>query len=85
VPLYSNPGIDLESQAAGFDRFIPPFRLTDSTAAGANGFMLIGGDGEYEGFSHHYKVLFPIAKFCVTLSNCKLITLSEASVKFSIF
>jgi hypothetical protein len=58
VPLYSNPGIDLESQAAGFDRFIPPFRLTDSTAAGANGFMLIGGDGEYEGFSHHYKVLF---------------------------
>lgn len=58
MPLYSNPGIDLESQAAGFDRFIPPFRLTDSTAAGANGFMLIGGDGEYEGFSHHYKVIF---------------------------
>ncbi|XP_059475298.1 beclin-1-like protein [Neocloeon triangulifer] len=56
VPLCPSPGIDLEAQASGFDRFIPPFRLTDSTAAGTNGFMLVGGDGEYEGFSHHYKV-----------------------------
>jgi len=56
VPLYHSPGIDIESQAVGFDRFIPPFRLTDSAAAGANGFMLVGGDGEYEGFSHHYRV-----------------------------
>ncbi|CAB3360579.1 Hypothetical predicted protein [Cloeon dipterum] len=56
VPLCQSPGIDLEAQAAGFDRFIPPFRLADSTATGTNGFMLVGGDGEYEGFSHHYKV-----------------------------
>jgi hypothetical protein len=56
VPLYQNPGVDLEAQAAGYDRFIPPYRLTDSAATGANGFTVVGGDGEYEGFSHHYRV-----------------------------
>jgi len=37
------------------DRYIPPFRLTES-GNGANGFMLVGDEGETESLSHHMRV-----------------------------
>jgi hypothetical protein len=47
----------LEAQAAGFDHYVAPFRLTDS-GPGANGFMFVGGgnEGDFEGFGHRFKV-----------------------------
>ncbi|XP_071447356.1 beclin-1-like protein [Hetaerina americana] len=55
LPIYPAPDVDLESQAASLDHYIPPFRLTDSSNA-ASGFMLIGDEGEAESLSHHVKV-----------------------------
>lgn len=37
------------------DQYIPAFRLTES-GNGANGFMLVGGEGETESLSHHIRV-----------------------------
>lgn len=45
VPIYANQDIELDSQATSLDNFVPPFRLTDSSANGTNGFMLIS-DGK---------------------------------------
>lgn len=42
VPIYANTtDTELDSQATSLDHFVPPFRLTDSGAAGTNGFMLV--------------------------------------------
>ncbi|XP_063231199.1 beclin-1-like protein isoform X1 [Bacillus rossius redtenbacheri] len=55
LPIHSTPEIDLESQAASLDNFVPAFRLTES-GNGANGFMLVGDDGEQESLSHRMRV-----------------------------
>lgn len=55
VPIHAAPEVDLESQAGSLDRYIPPFRLTES-GNGANGFMLVGDEGETESLSHHMRV-----------------------------
>ena len=56
VPIFSNPEVDLESQAASLDHIVPPFRLIES-GNGSNGFTLVGGEpGETGSLSHHMKV-----------------------------
>ena len=55
VPIHAAPEVDLESQAGSLDRFIPAFRLTES-GNGANGFMLIGVEGETESLSHRMRL-----------------------------
>lgn len=55
LPIHAAPEVDLESQAGSLDRYIPPFRLTES-GNGANGFMLVGDEGETESLSHHMRV-----------------------------
>ncbi|CAG9860021.1 unnamed protein product [Phyllotreta striolata] len=55
LPIYSNPEVDLESQATSFDHYVPPFRLSDS-GNGANGFMLISDENEVDLLSHQFKI-----------------------------
>lgn len=58
VPIFSNPDVDLESQAASLDHIVPAYRLTES-GNGSNGFTLVsGGDVKETGgsLSHHMKV-----------------------------
>lgn len=55
MPIYSNPEVDLESQATSFDHYVPPCRLSDS-GNGANGFMLISDENEVDLLSHQFKV-----------------------------
>ncbi|XP_026478382.1 beclin-1-like protein [Ctenocephalides felis] len=55
LPINVNPEVDLESQAASLDHYVPPFRLHDS-GNGANGFMLISDAGETETLGHFLKV-----------------------------
>ncbi|XP_050504231.1 beclin-1-like protein [Diabrotica virgifera virgifera] len=55
LPIYSNPEVDLESQATSFDHYVPPCRLSDS-GNGANGFMLISDENEVDLISHQFKV-----------------------------
>lgn len=55
VPIYTNPEVDLESQLASLDHYVPAFRLTDSKT-GSNGFMLVDEKGESENLSHQLTV-----------------------------
>ncbi|XP_067007749.1 beclin-1-like protein [Anabrus simplex] len=55
LPIHAAPEVDLESQAGSLDHYIPPFRLTES-GNGANGFMLVGDEGETSSLSHHMRV-----------------------------
>lgn len=56
LPIFSNPEVDLESQAASLDHIVPPFRLVES-GNGSNGFTLVGGEaGETGSLSHHMKL-----------------------------
>ncbi|GLG99595.1 Beclin-1-like protein [Gryllus bimaculatus] len=55
LPIHTTPEVDLEAQAGSFDQYIPPFRLTDS-GNGANGFTVVGEEGETESLSHHMRV-----------------------------
>ncbi|XP_075222072.1 beclin-1-like Atg6 isoform X2 [Lycorma delicatula] len=57
LPIYSNPDVDLESQATSLDHLIPAFRWGES-GNGTNDFTLVGsGNGDSGGtFSHRMKV-----------------------------
>ena len=55
VPIHSNIDVDLESQAASLDHFVPPFCLTES-GNGTNGFMVVSDVIETEAFSHKIRV-----------------------------
>lgn len=55
MPITSNPDVDLESQATSFDHFVNPYRLYDSTN-GANGFMLISDEAEFETMGQQMQV-----------------------------
>lgn len=53
--MFTNPEVDLESQIASLDHYVPAFRLTDSKT-GSNGFMLVDEKGESENLSHQLTV-----------------------------
>lgn len=55
LPIHTAPEVDLEAQAGSFDQYVPPFRLTES-GNGANGFTVVGEEGETESLSHHMRV-----------------------------
>uniref|UniRef100_A0A1B6C7P3 Atg6/beclin coiled-coil domain-containing protein n=1 Tax=Clastoptera arizonana TaxID=38151 RepID=A0A1B6C7P3_9HEMI len=58
MPIFSNPDVDLESQAASLDHIVPAYRFSES-GNGSNGFTLVsGGDMKDTGgsLSHHMKV-----------------------------
>ena len=55
VPIFPNPEVDLESQIASMDHFVPAFRVIDSKN-GSNGFMLIDGKGESQNLSQQVTV-----------------------------
>lgn len=55
LPVFTNPEVDLESQLASLDHYVPAFRLTDSKT-GSNGFMLVDEKGESENLSHQLTV-----------------------------
>lgn len=55
MPIHTHPDVDLESEAVSLDRFTPAFRLTES-GTGANGFTVVGKEGEMNQISHKVKV-----------------------------
>lgn len=56
LPIYSNPDVDLESQATSLDHLIPAFRWGES-GNGTNDFTLVGsGNVDSGSFSHKMKV-----------------------------
>lgn len=71
VPIHSNPEVDLESQTNSLDRFIPPYKLSDS-GNGANGFMLVVDDGEMESLSHKMRVsvVSHLCVMCLYVNYC---------------
>nr|CAD7399962.1 unnamed protein product [Timema cristinae] len=54
MPIHRAPEVDLESQATTLDHYIPAFGLTES-GTGANGFMLVGDQGEQDSLSHRMR------------------------------
>ncbi|XP_310418.6 beclin-1-like protein [Anopheles gambiae] len=55
LPINSHLEVDLESQSASFDHFVPPFRVTDSTND-TNGFMLLSDGQNKESLGHSLRV-----------------------------
>lgn len=55
LPIHNHPDVDLESEAVSLDRYTPAFRLTES-GTGANGFTVVGKEGELNQISHKMRV-----------------------------
>lgn len=55
MPIHNHPDVDLGSESVSLDRYTPGFRLTES-GTGANGFTVVGKEGELNQMSHKVRV-----------------------------
>ncbi|KAL1391542.1 hypothetical protein pipiens_012308 [Culex pipiens pipiens] len=66
LPINSHIEVDIESQLASLDHFVPPFRFAESSGNDTNGFMLLSDGPDRESLSQNLRVK---AELFDTLSN----------------
>ncbi|XP_055585125.1 beclin-1-like protein [Uranotaenia lowii] len=68
LPINSHIEVDIESQSASLDHFVPPFRLATEFSSGpdTNGFMLLSDGPDRESLSQNFRIK---AELFDTLSN----------------
>lgn len=66
LPINSHMEVDIESQSASMDHFVPPFRFTECSGTDTNGFMLLSDGPDRDLLSQNLRVK---AELFDTLSN----------------